>query len=131
MKKVLIAIVAVVFLFSVNYAIATTGSSGQPFAELWEAIENISLTPGPPGPPAPTGAGQVAFADEEQGTPAVMLLDGSVWKYSGGIWITNPAWSPPMPVTDIVVWKSGELILDINGDTWVFPVPWVRTTQPW
>ena len=62
MKKITIAVVAVVFLVSVNYAIAQTSSNAVPFSALWDAvdflqdqIDAISLTPGPEGPQGPQG----------------------------------------------------------------------------
>jgi len=56
MKKITIGVVAIVFLFSVNYAIAANGSNGQPFQDLWDeiasiwtAVDDLEVTPGEDG----------------------------------------------------------------------------------
>lgn len=94
MKKVTIAVIAIVFLLSVNYGIAQSATSGVPFQALWDAvaqinqridnavanlqeqIHNISLTPGPQGPQGPQGIQGVKGDDGGQGIQGEQGLQG-------------------------------------------------------
>ena len=58
MRKVSLVSLMVFFVigFLGGHALAKdTQNNGKPFQEIWDAIENVELAPGPPGPPGPEG----------------------------------------------------------------------------
>lgn len=119
---------------------------------LGDRIDNIQLLPGPQGPQgergeqgiqgiqgekgdkgepgssALTGAGGIAFIDDEQNIPVILKKDGTVWKYSGSPkqWINNPVHTVPIPTSEIVQWESNLLFLDKNGNVWIWDSHWVN-----
>ena len=126
-RYIYLPLLAIVLLAGTALA-ETQSENGQPFAALWEAIEdlqeqidNLDLGGGDGG----IGAGDIAFCRVEKNCRTVLRTDGTVWD-----WNDRSGWFPtllqpdfvPIPVEDIILWNQFDL-LDNNGDVWVWGFP--------
>jgi len=75
-RKQVFAIVSIALIcFLIGTSVASNG--GNPFEQIWEAIDEIELTPGPPGPMGPQGPpGGFGAPDYDSGWVSIDAGDG-------------------------------------------------------
>ncbi len=89
---------------------------------------------GDKGDNATHGAGNIAFCSSRYGSScqAVLKTDGTIWEWTGDIWIpmVNEPRSIPVPVSEVIDWEF-QMVLDKNGDVWRWTNnQWVNDGHP-
>ena len=158
MKRTVAIVSMLALMLSLNIAYAKPGNQpkGQPFASIWAAINTLQAqldvhthsgggVPGPVGPQGPagprgpqgprgiSGAGSIAFIDDDSsGTSTVFTLktNGEVWsRISGGSWINSNMTVPTS--TGAIVQFESKSFLDIAGNIWQWNgSAWVNVSHP-